>query len=137
SDALEPRDRTLAVANGQEAPLGTPNVQFLVVRKAVDAVAEQLQPDLALDALRAGDRGERDPTLAAIAHAQALVSSASPSADSSAWGESSVAGAASSLPSAGAWADSPSSVASGWSATASSAGASSVSGSATASSSPA
>ena len=29
--------------------------------QAVDAVAEQLQPNLALDAMRAGDRGKRDP----------------------------------------------------------------------------
>ncbi len=36
-----------------------------------DAVAEQLQAKLALDAMRTCDRGERDPTLAAVAHAQA------------------------------------------------------------------
>jgi hypothetical protein len=30
--------------------------------EAIDAVAEQLQPDLAFDAMRAGDTGERNPT---------------------------------------------------------------------------
>ena len=87
-------------------------------RQTIDAVAEELQAKLALDAVRAGDRGERDFTLAAAAHGQPWVSSAAPSAASSpkspvspvasATGDPSVGGATSSAPSAGASADLPS-----------------------------
>src|SRR3954454_7789894 len=128
-------------------------MKALMAGQALDAVAEQLETDLALDSMRPGDRSEGDAALAAgiRRHDQACVSSAAPSAGSSVdspsaatsapWGESSVGGATSSAPSTGASLDSPSFSASATgaasSATASSAGASSVSGSATTSSSPA
>ena len=52
-DALEPRNGGLAaVANGKEAPFGVSDNQFLMAGEAFDAVAEQLQPHLSLDAMR-------------------------------------------------------------------------------------
>src|SRR3954454_6133302 len=117
-------------------------MKALMAGQALDAVAEQLETDLALDSMRPGDRSEGDAALAAgiRRHDQACVSSAAPSAGSSVdspsaatsapWGESSVGGATSSAPSTGA------SALGALSSTASSAGASPVSGSATISSSP-
>ena len=91
-----------------------PTKQLLLARQALDAVAEQLEPHLAFDAMRAGNGGKRNFTLAA-AHRYAWVSSAAPSAGSSLdspsaatsalLGEPSVAGAISSEPSAGASAE--------------------------------
>ena len=95
-----------------------PTNNFCLARQALDAVAEQLEPHLAFDAMRAGNGGKRNFALAA-AHRYAWVSSAAPSAGSSLdspsaaasalLGEPSVAGATSSAPSAGASADSPAS----------------------------
>ena len=67
-DALEPRDRGLAaVADAARRRLSAPpTIQFLVARQAFDAVAEQLEPDLALDAMRAGDGSERDSAPAVV-----------------------------------------------------------------------
>ena len=59
-----------------------------MARQALDAVAEQLEPHLALDAMRPGDRGERDPALATVADAANYSAFSSVSA----WGESSVGG---------------------------------------------
>jgi hypothetical protein len=50
------------------ARLAASDVEILMRGKAVDAVAEQLQPHLTPDAVRAGDGGERNPTLAAPVH---------------------------------------------------------------------
>ena len=59
--ALEPRDgRLAAVADGEQAPLDVRRRTASCARQAVDAVAEQLEAHLALDAMRPGDRGERD-----------------------------------------------------------------------------
>ena len=117
-----------------------------MARQALGAVAEQLQPNLALDAMRAGDRGKRDPALAAVVRSGQVTRPSLRSFGLSlrfgACGESSVGGAASSAPSAGASADSPSVGRVGWlgrrffggaSTAASSAGASAASASSAAS----
>jgi hypothetical protein len=118
-DAFESRHGGLAaIPNGEEAPLGASDVQLFMAGEAPGAVGEQLQANLAFDAMRAGDRGERDLTPAKFVLAQAFVSSGAPSAGSSAdsplsafasagSGEPSVGGVTSSAPSAGASADSP------------------------------
>ena len=77
-----------------------------MVRQALDAVAEQLEPNLALDALRAGDRGERD-RCARRGRPKPANYSAFVFGLASACGESSVGGATSSAPSAGASALAP------------------------------
>src|SRR5690348_16360130 len=108
-----------------------------MTRHARGAFAKQLQPQLTANAMRACNRGERNPTLAALAHGQAWVSSAAPSAGcsldsplpalaSAGCGDSVLGGGTSSAPSAGSALDSPSLVASGWSAAASSDAASSA-----------
>src|SRR5690348_6604956 len=143
-NAFEARNRGLAaVPDAEEAPFRASDIELLVPGQALRAVTEQLEPQLAFDAMRAGNRGERDSTLAALAHAQPWLAAGSPSASPSAgssldWplsapasagcGDSVLGGGTSSAPSAGSAADSPSFVASGWSAAASSAGASLVSG---------
>ena len=78
-DAFEPRHGGLAaLADAQDAPLGASNEQRLVGGEAFDAVAEQLEPHLALDPMRTRNRSESDAALTAIfgRHGQALVSSA-------------------------------------------------------------
>jgi hypothetical protein len=61
ADAFEPRDgRLAAVPNRKEAPFDASNVQGLMARQAVHAVAEQLEPEFALDAVRPGNRSESD-----------------------------------------------------------------------------
>ena len=114
--AFDARDgRPAAVANREQAPFDTSDVEFAMGGEAVGAFAEQLEPQLALDAMDAGDGGKRNPTLAALAHAQAFSAAPSagssldsPSPDASAGcGDSLVGGATSSAPSAGSAVDSP------------------------------
>src|SRR6185437_1689380 len=145
-NTVEARDRRLArVSQFHEPPRLAGDEQRLVLLELLGVVGEQFQAQIAFDAVRADDCGERDPTLAALRHVQPCASSAAPSAGSSldspvsafasaCWGDSVLGGGTSSAPSAGSAPDSPSLVASGCSAAASSAGASSVSGSALSSS---
>ena len=66
--AFEPRNRGFAaIADVDEASLGASNDQFFVLGEADSAFAEQFEPHLALDPVRPGVRGVRDPALAAIA----------------------------------------------------------------------
>ncbi len=59
-DPLEPGDGRLAVTDGKQAADRAADVELLLPRQAVDAVAEQLEAQLAFDAVRPGNRGERD-----------------------------------------------------------------------------
>ena len=63
-------DRAAAIANGKEAPSGASDIKHSISFKAARAVGEKLQPHFAPDAVRSGNRGERDPGLAAAAHGQ-------------------------------------------------------------------
>jgi hypothetical protein len=66
-DPLEAGDSAFsAIASEKEAPLDASHIELLLARKSVDAVAEQLQPDFALHAMRAGNRSESDAALAAV-----------------------------------------------------------------------
>ena len=65
-DALEAGHGASCRCRGRKEPRSAPRRTGFLARQALDAVAEQLQPNLALDAMRAGDRGEGNPALAAI-----------------------------------------------------------------------
>src|SRR4249919_977966 len=66
-NSVEARYRHFAVANRNKPALDPRDVEFLGPAQAFDTGAEQLQPHLALDAMRPGDRGERNTALVTIA----------------------------------------------------------------------
>src|SRR4029078_7956423 len=71
-DALDSRHPGIAaITNGKEAPFDASQIDSLMTRQTFDAVAEQLEPELALDAVRSGNRSEGDAALAAVRRGQA------------------------------------------------------------------
>jgi len=107
-DAIEAGDRALIVAADlEQAALDSPDKQLGMAGEALGAVGKQFEPHLALDAMGAGDGGERNPPYVRrrrghdySAFSASSLAGVSSAASSTATGESSLGGAVSSEPSA-------------------------------------